>query len=234
MMAKAVALGALGEWARERSREDAVLAHAVRVNASWWSEKLVTGAVADDGGNCEGSISVSRARVFDVARETLSEQGHPLRLLWHTLAWGTGTRHRNNGRRITSVHSMGNEAEELLLYAAQEARTDPGKAFDLLKPRGTAIKYLGPAFFTKYMYFAGGGRADHPSLIVDQYVLATLHRLTGDNLLKPRFGFGRAAYLAAVQQMQDLAGRASQEVGRAVAADEVERWAFEYGKELVK
>lgn len=45
----------------------------------------------------------------------------------------------------------------LLRRAAGLSMTDPRGAFLLLKPGGNAISSLGPNFFTKFLYFAGGG-----------------------------------------------------------------------------
>ncbi len=44
----------------------------------------------------------------------------------------------------------------------------PDRQAEVVEPG--AIKQLGPAFGSKYLYFAGGGARDHPSLILDARV----------------------------------------------------------------
>ncbi len=91
-----------------------------------------------------------------------------------------------------------------------------------------AFKFLGPAFFTKVLYFAGAGRTTHPCLIVDDRVLSTLRASAGkdDKRFNYRFGYPVSTYESAVGLMAEWANAASSELGRDVAADEVERWAF--------
>lgn len=49
-------------------------------------------------------------------------------------------------------------------------------AYELMRPHHrTEIRSLGPSFFTKFLYFAGGGAPDHPCLILDGVVATTLH-----------------------------------------------------------
>jgi hypothetical protein len=97
-----------------------------------------------------------------------------------------------------------------------------------------AFKYLGPAFFTKVLYFAGAGNPDHPCLIVDERVLATLNAPTepGDDRFNYKYGYPSSTYEAAVNLMQEWAKAAADDLGREVAADEVERWAFEKNGQL--
>jgi hypothetical protein len=47
--------------------------------------------------------------------------------------------------------------------AAETSRHDPTGAYQLMRPgRHNAIRSLGPSFFTKFLYFAGGGAQNHP------------------------------------------------------------------------
>lgn len=94
----------------------------------------------------------------------------------------------------------------------------------------TPFKFLGPAFFTKVLYFAGGGNPAHPCIIVDDRVLATLRAASGpkDKRFNYRYGYPVSTYESAVNLMQEWASTAAADLGREVAADEVERWAFEF------
>lgn len=99
----------------------------------------------------------------------------PLALLWHTLAWGAGPRRRLCRRRIEGVAVDVDGARRVLSEAAAAARHEPGAAYRLLYPQGrSALPALGPAFGTKYLYFAGAGDREHPSLILDSRVASAL------------------------------------------------------------
>ncbi|MEU3642239.1 hypothetical protein AB0E59_02580 [Lentzea sp. NPDC034063] len=86
--------------------------------------------------------------------------------------------------RLTIIAADVPRCEDLLTRAADLSRSDPPSAFALLRPgNSNAIRYLGPSFFTKFLYFAGGGAPDHPCLILDR-VVAT--RLGPGNRPRPR------------------------------------------------
>jgi hypothetical protein len=113
---------------------------------------------------------------------------------------------------------------------ARLAAADPKAAFLKLQPNRPALKSWGPNFFTKYLYFTGGGALDHPSLIVDARVLATLKEATGNLVFRPRYtNYSVGTYLAACEVMRTWAEQLSSPE-RTVGADEVERWAFAAGK----
>lgn len=111
--------------------------------------------------------------------------------------------------------------------SAQLARTDPLGAYDLLYPGNkTAIPDLGPAFFTKYLYFAGAGAADHPCAILDENVALALKQTCGWHSLPTK------KWLAtAYERYAALLGRWVDEHGLR-RRDVVERWLFETGKNL--
>lgn len=70
---------------------------------------------------------------------------------------------------------------DLLTEAAGLSRTEPEAAYRLLNGQ---IKNIGPAFFTKYLYFAGAGDPEHPSLILDARVAAALRDHCGWDSLR--------------------------------------------------
>jgi hypothetical protein len=90
----------------------------------------------------------------------------------------------------------------------------------------TALSDLGPAFFTKYLYFAGVGCADHRCCILDENVAMSLHRTCGwaslptKNWLATAYG-GYALLLDRWIDEYRLPRR-----------DLVARWFFENGKTL--
>jgi ABC-type transport system substrate-binding protein len=56
-----------------------------------------------------------------------------------------------------------------------------------------AIAHLGPALFTKYLYFAGAGAPDHPSLILDSRVAVALVDIRWTSL-RPETGWPAETY----------------------------------------
>jgi hypothetical protein len=81
-------------------------------------------------------------------------------------------------RRLDSIAADVTAARNSLTRAADLSRADPGGAYALLlRPSPGAITYLGPAFFTKFLYFAGSGSPDHPCLILDARVAMSLHAI---------------------------------------------------------
>lgn len=79
--------------------------------------------------------------------------------------------------------------------------------------------------FTKYLYFAGGGVANHPCLILNRSVLDALHGHTHLADLRPRPVYEVDTYLLALEVMTTWAADLSSP-DRYVAPDEVERWAY--------
>lgn len=174
---------ALIDHLRTSSRDGAVYDHAISVRPDWWNAQkdLPGGPIRATGAN--GARKIRRADLFALAEGAVSDKSgtQAQSLLWHTLAWGTGLKHRNNKRRIKSVLQKSDGAL-LLRDAAVASREDPAAAFRMLRSgRRNSFPWLGPNFFTKYLYFAGGGTPDHPSLIVDQFLRAALGRETGND-----------------------------------------------------
>lgn len=92
-----------------------------------------------------------------------------------------------------------------------------------VQPGRNAIAFLGPNFFTKFLYFAGGGESSHPCLIVDNRVLVSLFRETRNSVFAPRTtNYGVQVYESALSQMVEWAEGLSH-AGRTVGPDEVER-----------
>lgn len=217
-------------WIEQHARVDAIDNHGFDLNLKWWNSRIAKshGAPVTCRGGETRQGFISRGDIFALAQNARDDESgiSAVRLLWHTLAWGTGSSHRNSPRRIASVAGDASKAC-LLQRAALLSTTAPRAAFLLLKPGRNAIGSLGPNFFTKFLYFAGGGALDHPCLIVDNRVLRSLHRETGRSLLDPNktTNYGPSVYEDALMVMKAWAKELSAP-GGSVGADEVERWAF--------
>lgn len=225
---------ALATWIEANSRIDAIDRHGFsQMKIAKWNGLIGdlpgTPLEGEDGGNERGLIS--RGGLFRLAGPAREDDSGTaaLDLFWKSLAWGTGDSHRNTPGRIASVAANPKEAATLLRDSARLAVTSPEAAFLKLRPGRPALKYWGPNFFTKYLYFAGAGAVDHPSLIVDARVLATLGKETENPVFHPRStNYSVDTYLAACAVMRTWAEELSTPE-RTVGADEVERWAFDAG-----
>jgi hypothetical protein len=197
--------------------------HAVDVGRPWWTRTLSEYGFDD---TLTGE-TILRADIFALAGPALDSPDAALTLLWNALAWGSGDKRRNNKARIASAAADPHATGELLARAAQLSRTEPLAAYELLYPQNkTAISDLGPAFFTKYLYFAGGGAANHPCAILDENVALALNKACGWRSLPPEKWFATA-----YDRYATLLGRWVDEHGLH-RRDVIERWLFEEGKKL--
>lgn len=215
-------------WARSADPHAVIHQHSIQVNLTWWNALLarhglaatVTGKDRTGASAREGRAAISRGDLFHSAEGAhLPETAVPL--LWQTLAWGSGNKVRLNAKRVAAVAANPTTIAAALADAARAARTDPATAYAILNPnRKPVVPYLGPAFFTKFLYFAGCGEARHPCLILDSRVAAALNH-AGWASLKTSGGWPPATY----QRYCDLVGRWSEQVG--ARRDMIERWLFD-------
>lgn len=197
--------------------------HAIPIGRPWWTQTLTAYGFADT----LVSETIRRADIFDLAAAAPATPQAALTLLWNSLAWGSGDKLRNNRARIVSIAADRDGAAAMLQQAAALSRTDPQGAYHLLYPRNrTAIRNLGPAFFTKYLYFAGGGDPSHPCCILDENVALALQKTCGWKSL-PLKGWLASAYQRYATLLSLWADEHS--LGR---PDVIERWLFEEGKRV--
>lgn len=93
----------LAAWVREHPRQEAIHNHGFRLNIGKWNALVGhlpgTPLVGEDGSENIGLIS--RGGLFRLAGEAQKDDSGTaaLRLFWHSLAWGTGSSHRNTPGR---------------------------------------------------------------------------------------------------------------------------------------
>ncbi len=221
-------------WVKSANPREVILDHAITVNLTWWNDALherdlpggpVIGRHSAGQRIDQGRAVITRGDLFGLAAASSGSPTDTLALLWHTLAWGgAGGKVRQVLNRMDSVARDRSAAALALRTAAQSSHRDPESAYDTLYPRGTppAIAHLGPAFFTKYLYFAGaGGAPDHPSLILDSRVASALVDI-GWTSLHPEGGWPAETY----QRYCSLLARWAQETGN-LRPDLFERWLFD-------
>jgi len=115
---------------------------------------------------------ITRRDVFTLAADK-SPIGR-VRLLLASYIWGTGDSAFLVGRRVRTFTRTPLVDVGARLDAARLLETDgPVAAYDsLVRGNRNHIAFLGPAFFTKYLYFAAGETPDidPPPLILDRLV----------------------------------------------------------------
>jgi hypothetical protein len=215
-------------WSRSKSIDD----HAVAVPTAWWNAalahyRLPGGPVVGHTGRDE-TTRISRAQLFDLASDAGRADEHDvLRLLWHVLAWGSGFKLRHNHKRLRGIAEKPAAAVATLRAAACLARTDPQAAYaQLYRVIGTPVPHLGPAFFTKYLYFTGAGLPAHPCAILDSRVAYALHTRCGWTSLHSGGNWPPCTYQRYCTLLVRWAAEESARSGWDVGPDETERWLF--------
>ena len=227
----AAVLGAIGEGRRE-----SIYGHGFEINLDWWNERineldLPGGPVRGTRGGetvSDGKARIERQVLFGLADEGRATPDGALALLWHALAWGSGNKLRNNDLRLQAVAADTRLAGEGLRLAAERSQEDAKAAFLVCcpAPRQNLIKYLGPSFATKVLYFAGGGRPEHPCLILDERVATALRDQAGWWSLDPGNFWPADTYERYCSLLHRWSAEESRD-DRPICADELERALFE-------
>jgi hypothetical protein len=162
---------ALTEWVTARPWRADPAQHTVNARLSTWAEAC--GAHWPEQLPREGE-TISRGQVFDVAATARQNQGW-LPLLAAAYTWGYGTT-GYGGRRFAQIAAR--EGVEDTLAQAVAALDADGAAAAYHRLR-RAIKGLGPAFYTKFLYFAATSDTPGPApVILDARVAASLREVT--------------------------------------------------------
>ncbi|MCC3265903.1 hypothetical protein [Arthrobacter gengyunqii] len=205
---------------------DAVQAHAIPVNADRWSKAIANRGLPSLQGKLAepGHTTISRAEVFDQAdREVTTENA--FQLLYYSLAWGLGIRAPRLHARLNALAADPDRAGELLLKAWETARAGAPAAevySALATDRGSGrIRQLGPAFATKFLYFAQGAAAEPRLLILDAVVAGNLAEAWPG---AATWGWYPQTYGRYCDLMANWAGQATERLNgaRKVRADEIE------------
>jgi hypothetical protein len=157
----------------------AVMSHAVSVDSGRWQRALATRDLRPAEGKLDSGqhISVTRNEVFDLGDQTPTA-ANAFQLLYYSLAWGLGTRAPRLHQRLDSLAAQEENAGHLLLDAWTLVRdgAPTRKAYAALTSnRGAGrIPWFGPAFSTKFLYFAQGSAARPRHVILDQVVAKNL------------------------------------------------------------
>ena len=162
---------------RERAapdRGEAVLGQAVSFNPETWNRWLPDGLWPDELDLLQGTGRFHRITREDVFRLSAGVETpvQAVRCYVATCVWGTGTAGLGVVRRARPLRAH-DDAGERLLNAITTVREDGAVAAyrNLRRGGDTHLRGLGPAFFTKVLYFAGWDTAVSPRpLILDRFV----------------------------------------------------------------
>ena len=161
------------------SGPESVLAHTAKVDSDRWQDGIRgRGLPAPEGKLASGGwIRLSRKEVFDLGGQAPSKSA-VFQLLYHSLAWGLGPKAPRMHARLDGLARDPGMARDLLLHAWEEIRAgeSPSSVYRVLvSQRGFArIPWFGPAFATKFMYFAQGSAVTPRCLILDSRVAGKL------------------------------------------------------------
>ena len=208
-------------------RTNDVALQAVSVPSGWWRRALDEDDRPPQLRGDAATTLLTRQEVWELAADAKDSAAGARRLLWAAVAWGAGHRLRLCLKRIEAVRLDRDGIGERLREAAALVGRDPVRAYELLHPpRRNLVRHLGPAFGTKFLYFAGGGLLEHPALILDSRVATSLVR-HGWTSLGTTGGWPSATYARYLERVHAW----SRELGGlpVVAADQIEKLLFERG-----
>lgn len=213
------------------NRSEHILNHGFNLRTVWWKIELGKVAWTASGPLAEPteSVRIDRQRLFGMASEIHTGDIDPVDFTMSVILWGSGNSRRNNRARIQSIVAV--EGRVALARALELASTDAEASFAVFQSNGrNAFAYLGPAFFTKLMYFAGAGSTSHDAYIVDHRVLQTLSRTAAGAGLRASHNYGPSTYRKACSALEAIASAARVSGYPELAdctGDLVERWAFD-------
>jgi hypothetical protein len=203
-----------------------VRSHAVTVDAERWRSALEERGLPSATGKLagHGRVVLTRKDVFDLGEEPAST-GNSLQLLYHSLAWGLGTRAPRLHKRLDGLAIDLKRAQNLLLNAWQlvQSNASAGEAYSALTTeRGSGrIPWLGPAFSTKFLYFAQGHSIKPRILILDEVVATNLHDVWPKAPTTAWWPETFETYCRLLARWAEQAGHRT-DGGRSVRADEIE------------
>lgn len=178
----------------EKERE---YAHQVKYKREWW-DRYFNGDLAyfwpsqlDTTEDNAGYRHISRDMVFAIAAADTDHQ--ELHTAVAAYVWGLGQTAFRIGRTVRAFTKNVDVVESNLRAAADVLATDGAvAAYKAMSPGGAAYtKFMGPAYFTKFLFFAGYRNSDLPGglrpLILDKRVASALRHRTD---FSPKLGDG--------------------------------------------
>ncbi|GAA2223272.1 hypothetical protein GCM10010413_15420 [Promicromonospora sukumoe] len=210
-------------------RGEAVLGQAVPFNPETWKRWLPEGLWPDELDLLQGTGKFHRITRDDVFRLSadVDTPAQAVQCYVAACVWGTGAGGIGVARRSRPLHSR-KDAGDRLLESMTTLREDGAVAAyrRLQKGGDTNLRGLGPAFFTKVLYFAGWDAAPGPRpLILDRFVVRAFNE-QAELTWRTNWTWTRDQYALYLDTVARWAS------SWATTADVVERQLFDHGKTL--
>ena len=143
--------------------------HTIQLAPAWTSAQSPLSAEA------KGRGSISRQNLSDLAQTVRAGNESWTQLLIHTFGWGWGGTALGPSRLARVLEANDSPMIEGNLANAVGTLDTSGAVaayWDLNNRSRLHLKHLGPAFFTKFLYFSGAGGPNNapPPLILDKIV----------------------------------------------------------------
>jgi len=217
---------ALVELVLSKNRPDYVLKHGFtreEIKPVWWTGEGIE--IGFPGGDAS-KPRLTRDDLFTMGVGVGSD-GDLLEFVWHVLAWGSGDSRRNNRKRVESCRAnVGLIRDTLEAARAGKPRAAYGS---LIRPGGAMILQFGPAFFSKFLYFASEGVTPR-CLILDARVSSSMYRLGWSLGRYPKKSFSYNWYTDTYVSYCALLQGWAEQAGHGVSPDMFERALFESGR----
>ena len=217
------------ELIRQLRPRSELLGGAFKVNARRWRTELEKRGLPRPTHHLGGDtdfIHLNRGDLFALADRDVTTD-NSWQLLYHSLAWGLGTKASRLNARLDGLARHREMADRLLPEAwntvCDGAR--PGDSYRVLLTEAgrPKIRWFGAAFATKYLYFAHGS-GDIQNLILDQLVATALMPLAWDRA--PTTAWWPTTYERYCHLMAKWAEEASAARQENVAPDQIEALLF--------
>jgi hypothetical protein len=221
----------LVELVRTKDRSEYILGHGFTrsdIKPEWWADEGIEIRFPSQSDN---GLRLTRGDLFAMGESLRQDSDDDmLNFVWHVLAWGSGDSRRNNRKRVNSCKVDVASGEDSLLRRAFASARDgnPRAAYSsLIRPGGAVIEQFGPAFFSKFLYFASEGSSPR-CLILDARVARSLYgRGWSMAPTYPDEKFTYNWYTDTYVGYCDLLARWTQKAGHGITPDMFERALFD-------
>ena len=216
---------------------DVLLGQDFKFRPQWWSSKVDHPKWSDWLGDLpkaeDGYHRISRADLLDAATA-----GQPDVLGRHLVAgyvWGTGPLAFLVGRRARVFRDNSQQRITEALHGAHAVlkQAGPVEAYRLMLRGGPHhLKFLGPSFFTKFLYAADSHNGEAGSaLILDRLVAMALNEVEGWTLTE-NGPWSPEQYGAWLEYAHHAAATRSGMTGQPVRPDAIEYAMFKHGRTI--
>ena len=210
--------------AKALNRSHDLMLQTVPIRPQWWQRNLRAYGLESIGSRFT-ETELSRSDLFRLAPAAQRTTEELLEFVFKVIAWGSGTRPRNNLRRISNI--CASESQEILKEGIRRAAQEDWDSFDVFRSsHKNLIPFLGPAFFTKIMYFSGSGNPTHPLLIVDQRVMRTLKLTEYASRFTRSANYDSDTYAEICNALTEISNNVQRQTAQDCTPDLIELWAF--------